>query len=737
MSIKKLLLIVLAVQLVLILLVGLAVTGIYTSPILRQVVGFVYLSTIPGLLILRVLRIHNLGVVESLLYAVGLSLFSLMFLGFFINVLLPAFGIPDPFSLIPLAASITVIVIVLSIVAYLRDRFYFSPKSAYPMSMPTPGAVALCLLPLLSIFGTSVMNFYDYNVPLLALLFIVAVLPVIFVSTGRISGQLYPLAIFVMSISLLYHTSLISMHLWGRDIHVEYYFAQLTQSGYWDSSIGHDYNGMLSAAVLPSIYSTILDMDLVWVFKIVYPLLFSLVPVCLFQVFKRQVGIKVAFLAAFLFMTLTAFMFDMPQVARMEIAMLLLVLMVLTLVLTEIRRLQTTILFLMLMFSLVVSHYGLSYIFMFLLFVAWLILTLMNNLKIQKFLMYLRLGNLVDLLSEKTEGKLRHTESMTKRVSSLNFVLLFMVIALVWYMYVSGGTAFGTITIMGEQIVSNITDLFDPEKSVAFYLTTTGYSGLPGVKKGLNLATEIFIVIGVLDLVFGQRVRRFNREYLALSFAGLILLFAAIVLPFLSGLMSPERLYHTSLILLAPFCVRGGMVIFEYLAEIPRLIRIKVRSKDWAIVPVSVIIGIYLLFNTGLAYELGNEKPVSFALNSEVYPPHWVFSEAEFDGAQWLVGRTDNPQIYAGHYERVILYEFVYLHGVGRFEYSTAEVPAGAYLYLGQTNTKYGQVAELERPEAYFFTTVARNLGDSTFYNKVVLPSSKIYSNGDVDIYRR
>jgi uncharacterized membrane protein len=443
-----------------------------------------------------------------------------------------------------------------------------------------------------------------------------------------------------------------------------------------------------------------------------------------------------AFLAAFLFMTLSAFVFDMPQVARMEVAMLFLVLIILALVQTRTSTLQTTVLSLIFMFSLVVSHYGLSYTFIFLLFVAWLILKLMNSLTVQKFLRFLRLGNLVDLLSEKTAGNPEHRGYIASRISSLNYVLLFIVIALVWYMYMSGGIAFTVVTTMGHQIVASITDLLDPEKSVAFYLTTTGYSGLPGVKKGLNLATEFFIVIGVLDLVFGRKVRRFNRDYLTLSFACLLLLLAAVVLPYLSGLMSPERLYHISMIFLAPFCVMGGIVVVEYLAEITRLVRIKIRSKDWAIIPVSVIAGIYLLFNTGLAYELGNEKPVSFALNNDVYPPHVVFSEAEVDGAQWLVDRTDNPQIFAGRFERYLIYEYVYADEVTEFQSDTAEVPAGAYIYLGPTGTKYGEIQELDKPGAYFFTTRSRNLSDSTFYNRVVLPSSKIYSNGDVDIYR-
>ena len=83
---KKFVSVVLIVQLTMLGLVGLGALG-FDIPVLRQIVGFVYLTFLPGIIILRLLKLHELGPVRTLLYSVGLSLAFNMFLGFLINIL--------------------------------------------------------------------------------------------------------------------------------------------------------------------------------------------------------------------------------------------------------------------------------------------------------------------------------------------------------------------------------------------------------------------------------------------------------------------------------------------------------------------------------------------------------------------------------------------------------------------------------------------------------------------------
>ena len=48
-------------------------------PIITPLIGFIYLTFIPGMIILRILNLHDLGTLKSVLYGVGLSISSIMF----------------------------------------------------------------------------------------------------------------------------------------------------------------------------------------------------------------------------------------------------------------------------------------------------------------------------------------------------------------------------------------------------------------------------------------------------------------------------------------------------------------------------------------------------------------------------------------------------------------------------------------------------------------------------------
>ncbi len=107
----------LAILLAILGLIGLASLG-FDVPGLRQVVGFIFVTFIPGILILRILRIHNINTVESLAYSVGLSVAFVMFSGAFINLVLPFIGISRPISLMPVTATLAVFAIILMAVAH-------------------------------------------------------------------------------------------------------------------------------------------------------------------------------------------------------------------------------------------------------------------------------------------------------------------------------------------------------------------------------------------------------------------------------------------------------------------------------------------------------------------------------------------------------------------------------------------------------------------------------------------
>ena len=134
-------------------------------PVIRQIFTFIYLTFFPGYIILKILKLHDLCSIESLLYAIGLSLTTVMLTGIFTNTIYPMFGVNNPVSTTPLIITISIIVLLLCFLACMRDKDY-SQNKEYIVNVNeflSPHALFFFLLPLISIFGTVLMNNYNWN----------------------------------------------------------------------------------------------------------------------------------------------------------------------------------------------------------------------------------------------------------------------------------------------------------------------------------------------------------------------------------------------------------------------------------------------------------------------------------------------------------------------------------------------------------------------------------------------
>ena len=70
-------------------------------PIFNDIITLLYLALVPGVLILRVLKLHKLGNTFTTLLSVGLSILSVLLVGLFMNQVYPSFGISKPIETIP------------------------------------------------------------------------------------------------------------------------------------------------------------------------------------------------------------------------------------------------------------------------------------------------------------------------------------------------------------------------------------------------------------------------------------------------------------------------------------------------------------------------------------------------------------------------------------------------------------------------------------------------------------
>lgn len=328
-KIKNFLLVAVVLQATVLVLGILSIVGVNIAAI-SYPVGFIYLTFIPGIVILRIFKMHELGTVKTLLFSVGLSLSFNMLLGFIVDILLPYAWISRPISTLPLIISWMLVLGVLCYICYRRDKDYSAPVQINVSSLVRPPVLFFLLLPLLAVVGTQLVNGYSNNVVLITAIILIALVPLV-VSFGKALGdQLFPLAIYSISLTLLWHQSLFSDYLTGYDIFTEfYYFNLVINSGFWDWTISHSYNAMMSVTILPAIYSQVLHISGTQIFKFFYPVFYSLVPVGLYEIYRRYFNTRTAFFAAFIFVSMFVFYSTMPSVARQMIGEFFFVLLIL------------------------------------------------------------------------------------------------------------------------------------------------------------------------------------------------------------------------------------------------------------------------------------------------------------------------------------------------------------------------------------------------------------------------
>ena len=720
-AIRKFLKVVIAIQLALWSVIGLDAVGIQI-PILRQFIGFIYLTFVPGIILLRILKLHKLGNIETLLYTVGLSIATLMFTGLFMNTVYPLFGISGPISITPLVITISLVVLILCILSYIRDKDFSDPSFIDVGDVLSPPALFLCMIPFLAIFGTYLMNFYQNNIIQMFLFIIIALIVILIGFNKFIPKNLYPLAVFVIAISLLFHRSLISMYLTGWDIQCETYLANLvTTTAQWDSTSPSTVNAMLSIVMLAPIFSNICSMSLTWVFKIIYPLLFSLVPLGLYRVFQKQTDEKIAFLACFFLMSVFTFYTEMLSLARQEICELFFVLLILAMIDKSMNKVKRSFLFIVFGISLAVSHYGTSYVYMFCLIAAWLILISMDELKIQK------LGDNFYAKISKYKNRLSTSNSISSKVKgrtiSTCFVLLFVVFVLSWYMYVSSSSAFDALVHIGDHVASSIyTELLNPEsiEGLDMMLAEPAPGVLHEVNRVINYLNQIFIIIGVLVLLLKYRELKFETEYAAFSMINLAMLFAAISVPFLAAI-NMARTYHLALLFLAPFCVIGGMTVFRLLS---RIVKVSWTDKSVrsSLKALSVYFVIFMLYNSGFVYQVAEGQSGSISLNSTMDYPR--FNEQEVLGAKWLWDVKDARLIYADYYRGLLLLSYVFYHQKRTLPEDANKIVNKSYIYFGSLN-----IAEkiIRFKHSYY---------KSGYMDNIINDRSKIYDNGSAQVYR-
>jgi len=601
---------------------------------LRAFFWLLFLLFIPGLHLLRFLKIQNLDFLGIILFSLGFSLAILMGVGFFLNFVIHLFSWGYPFSVNYIFFAYVFILCLFLSYEYLisllvkKEEKIQSDFINWELNL-LPSSLLLLLLPLLAIIGTYLFNYYNINQITLIFLLLSSLLPII-VGYGKLPQHQYPFAIFMLSLSLLLHRALLSNYIWGWDIHVEYYIIKdIINTGFWDYSIPNQLYSMLSLVIIGPILTSVINLDPMWVIKLLYPIIFSILPVGIYYFGSKITSKDIAFFSSILCIAIHPFYLDMLQLARQQIAELFLVLFLAMLLCCEISKAKRIFFATVFICGIISSHYGLATIMILVLTMGVFLIYLNKLFERWNVDQYLHI-NLLNDTSVKINGMLKFKQKTCANIINTIFFPFTIIFYFSWSIYLSSGHFFYEIVRISDNIYS-----------VIFYEfgSATGSEGLRIAENTMavqNLTHQIttilnyFTIFGVIVglLYFTLFFRKRYIEFWAICSSFFIILIFTLIIPRFSEQLNFIRFYQIALIPLSLISIIGLSITIYFIYS-----TFQPTVKFNHIKFLGVFFMFFILFNTGFIYEILNDNSNSISLNKNLDYP--LYSDSEVQGLLW------------------------------------------------------------------------------------------------------
>lgn len=700
---------------VLLLFAGCVLAGATDPSVLgvRVVVTVLTLSFLPGILLLGALGI-DLDRAESVVYALMVSLALLMGLGLLMNTLYLYGVFPTPFtkSTLLLTNSGLIVSLIVLFGASGNDPALPSVQWNGIRRIHVFSAVVI----LCAVLGATSINRYGDNRPALLAIALIAVLTVAIIRTE--AERLYPSLVWVLSLALLYLSSLIDDQLFQGDGVWEFYHSNLVlTNGFWDPTFNSTFNSILRVVVLHPLFTQLTGLDLYWEYKIIHPLLFSFVGVALYLTYVRHFSERVSLVSALLYVFTYPFFTRLARDTRSATALLALAAFLLVLSDDRIGGTGKAALLSATAFSLTVSHYG----------IAILAIVVLS----------------VGLVTYYVHSQFHPAyPRATPKVLAVS-VLWFVTVYLAWYSYAGDGVVIGVLTeVINEGIIGEIENMFSTEsnakRSISIAPESFTYLFIKYQYILLVLLAAAGVAAGLATAVWRPRGRRLktrasplldrfpdvNGLYLSLGVGGMFVL-AGTVAP--TTTMGIKRVFMITMTILLPFAGRVGLGLLGVLG----------RYRQHAVTAGLVVI---LLVNSGLVAAVLNERSTHPNIDREdtlesgneweqYHLMHRYRTLEEIESSEWLVNHG-GPCMVSGSPDTS--QEPVTYFGFGGYdrkrppgiEYNKYDLtPSNGYLYLSTFSEKFAKVYRTNQ-----FTRSASAI--ATYEELGVSRMSRIYDNG-------
>ncbi len=294
-------------------------------PVVRPLVAIVTFMVLPTLVLYRRGGIIADSAPVRLAYAFGTSLLALLVVGLLVNTLVPLVGTDRPLT--PAVLGVAWFALDALLLAWRTDiplvtraELASLRQRAWDARVEPAQAVAVAALALSVVGAVRLNNGAGGQVAVLAHLLVVAAFFLLLRSKGSMARDLWTL--FLVSLALLFATSLRGWGITGHDVQAEYYVYSLTQGAqHWSMGLLENaYNACLSVTLLPTLLAEASGLSGVVWFKVGLQVVFAVVPVVAFLAFGRILPRRMALVAVALIVSFPTFHTDMPYLVRQEIA---------------------------------------------------------------------------------------------------------------------------------------------------------------------------------------------------------------------------------------------------------------------------------------------------------------------------------------------------------------------------------------------------------------------------------
>jgi uncharacterized membrane protein len=445
----------------------------------QAVLGFVLLTFVPGLLIMRVVRERFRPI--DVLYAVTLSLTFSMFVAWVTNAVYvqsqiiskPFFGTTLTWIYVGVIGTLTVSVWYLTRDQTPADEIHrvFTYVGEYNGKV----VVLLLTLPIFGVAGALFINRVSENAIALFVLAACAVLPLLMLYFDE-NRRYLGLAILAISFALVLQRALLATHLAFGDGMAEYGVAQrILNSGYWIPT--GTKGAMVRVGPMQAAYQLIMDIPLLWVFKTAHPFVFAFTPVVGYLLATRYFSKEVAFLGSSLYIFLPETYRLLPRNTRTGAAVFFTAVLVAVILDGGIEKRYRNFLALGFFWALITSHYGVGPLVLLLIIPAYICYYVLRR------------------LGEKSQP-------MAEFVS----VTLYVVLTYGWYAYVISDT----FDFVGGVLVSRALNFLEPTSNTA--ATNALSFGMPSLSFKIFFYSHLIIAaftclgVGIATLVYLLRL---------------------------------------------------------------------------------------------------------------------------------------------------------------------------------------------------------------------------------------